>query len=40
MTLTASDPGLLPEGGSFSGTLDDGGRLVFDAPLAGVAPGD
>ena len=40
VTLTASDPGLLPEGGSFSGALGDGGRLTFDAPLAGAAPGD
>ncbi len=27
----AADPGLLPEGGSFAGTLGENGRLVFDA---------
>jgi len=40
VTLSASDPSLLPAGGAFSGTLDDGGRLLFEVPLAGVAPGD
>jgi uncharacterized protein YfaS (alpha-2-macroglobulin family) len=40
VTVSASDPGLLPEGGVFSGRLDAGGRLLFEVPLAGVAPGD
>ena len=40
VTLSASDPGLLPEGAAFTGRLEDGGRLIFEAPLAGVAPGD
>ena len=40
VSLAASDPALLPQGGGFAGDLADGGRLVFDAPLAGVAPGD
>ena len=40
VTLSASDPGLLPEGGAFAAALADGGRLTFEAPLAGVAPGD
>ena len=39
VTLTA-DPGLLPDGGSFTGTLAEHGRLIFDAALAGTTPGD
>ncbi|HET9068492.1 MAG TPA: MG2 domain-containing protein, partial [Amaricoccus sp.] len=40
LTLAASDPGLLPAGGSFAGELADKGRLSFEAPLAGTVPGD
>ncbi|MFO1209776.1 MAG: alpha-2-macroglobulin family protein [Amaricoccus sp.] len=39
VTLTG-DPGLLPDGGSFTGTLADKGRLTFEAALAGTTPGD
>ncbi|WP_297977225.1 alpha-2-macroglobulin family protein, partial [uncultured Amaricoccus sp.] len=40
VTVTAADPGLLPQGGSFTGTLGENGRLTLDAALAGTTPGD
>lgn len=33
-------PGLLPEGGSFAGALDEAGRLTFETPLSGTTAGD
>ena len=40
VALASPDPGLLPQGGSFTGQLGSAGRLVFEAPLAGTTPGD
>jgi uncharacterized protein YfaS (alpha-2-macroglobulin family) len=40
VTLTATDPGLLPGGDTFSGMIDTSGRLVFEVALAGTDPGD
>lgn len=40
LTLTASDPGLLPGDTAFAGAIGDAGRLVFDVALAGTEPGD
>lgn len=40
VTLSASDPSLLPDGGRFTGSLGEKGRLTFDAALAAPAPGD
>ena len=38
--VSASDPGLLPDGGDFTGRLGDNGRLSFEVALAGTVPGD
>lgn len=40
VTLTPSDPALLPGENHFTGTLDENGRLIFGATLAGTTPGE